>query len=194
MYRADEIENETLSGQILPNTPPTRRWDLHILWTATLLFTLGCSSGGADMLDGGATGSATAVVVNEVYPHGSDPLTDPDWVELKNTGSAAVDVSGYRVRDSETTFALPTGTVIPPLGYLVLYCDDIPDGGASDRIHVPFKLGSADQVQFLDPTSVKIDGASWDATTAPSGKSFGRLPDGTGLFIALTKTLGARNI
>ena len=40
MYRADEIENETLSGQIPPNTPPTRRWDLHILWTATLLFTL----------------------------------------------------------------------------------------------------------------------------------------------------------
>lgn len=194
MYRAHETLQETLSGQLLPRSAASQTPDLRLLWTVSLLFTLGCSSGGADMLDGGATGSATAVVVNEVYPHGADPLTDPDWVELKNTGTAAVDVSGYRVRDSKTTFALPSGTVIPAGGYVVLYCDDVPDGGASDRIHLPFKLGSADQFNFLDPTGVKIDGVSWDAVTAPSGKTIGRLPDGTGLFIPLTPTRSARNI
>lgn len=194
MYGTEETPSETLSGQIITKSSQTKQQGLRVLLTATLLFTLGCSSGGADATDGGATGSPTAVVVNEVYPHGGDPLTDPDWVELKNTGSAATDVSGYRVRDSKTTVAIPAGTIIPAGGYLVLYCDDIPDGGAADRIHLPFKLGSADQINFLDPTGVKIDGTSWNALTAPTGKSYGRLPDGTGLFIALTPTRAGRNI
>jgi hypothetical protein len=160
----------------------------------------GCSgSFSPDSSDAGAPADAAAViaksaVINEVFPHGANALTDPDWVELKNIGAAAIDLSGYRVRDSKTTITLPQGTHIAPGGYLVIYCDDVPDGGASDRLHAPFKLGGQDEIYLLDPVGNRIDSVVWDSVAAPSGRSYGRLPDGTGLFLSLTPTRNARNI
>ncbi|MFO0621212.1 MAG: lamin tail domain-containing protein [Polyangia bacterium] len=188
---------ETFAGQIVEknrNRQSLRNW---LIPTITLLFTVGCSEGDASTLDAGSEDlsvSAQSVVINELYPHGTDTLTDPDWVELKNLGQSAVNLSGYRVRDDKTFFTLPAQATIPAGGYLILYCDDAPDGGASDRVHLPFKLGSQDEFYLLDPSGATISSASWNAVTAPSEKSYGRLPDGTGLFIALTPTRSARNI
>jgi len=134
------------------------------------------------------------VVVNEVFSSGSDPLSDPDWVELKNIGSSPMDLSGYRVRDDKTTATLPAGTTLAAGKYLLIYCDDAPDGGASDRIHVPFKLGGQDEFYLLAPDGSSIDGVAWNSTLVTSGRSYGRLPDGTGQYLALTPTPGARNL
>lgn len=177
------------------------------LATALWACAAGCSQDPSEHLDGDTTdvtdmAAATldlvtapksGVVINEVFPHGKDELTDPDWAELKNTGDTAVDLSGYRVRDDKTTATLPPGTRLEPGQYLVLLCDDAPDGGASMALHLPFKLGGSDELYLLQPDGNKVDGVSWDATSAPTGKSFGRLPDGAGQFTALTPTRGARN-
>lgn len=167
------------------------------LLTASLFAASGCSEGSAETDPGTGrdqgVAESIAVVVNEVFPHGADELTDPDWAELKNTGSVAADLTGYRLRDDKTTAPLPSGTVIAPGAYLVVYCDDVPDGGALDRIHVPFKLGGADELHLLRPDGNKVDGVVWDATLVPSGKSYGRLPDGTGQWAAITPSPGKRN-
>lgn len=134
------------------------------------------------------------VVVNEVYASGSDPLTDPDWVELKNVGTMTLDLTGYRVRDDKTTASLPAGTQISPGGYLQIFCDDAPDGGASSGIHVPFKLGSQDEFYLLAPDGSVVDGVAWTAMMAAAGRSYGRLPDGTGQYLLQTPTPGARNL
>lgn len=49
-----------------------------------------------------------------------------DWVELHNTASAAVDISGFILSDNpgNDKFRFPEGTVIPGDGYLVVYCTD----------------------------------------------------------------------
>ena len=169
-----------------------RAGQICIGMVATLcLATVGCSSGG----DGdSAIQNARSVVINEVYPHGADPVSDPDWVELKNPTDGTADLSGFVVRDSKTPFSLPAGTTIPAGGYLVVFCDDSPVGAPADRIHLPFKLGGADSFSLLDAAATPISTATWDAVSAPTGKSYGRLPDGTGLFMALTPTRGARNI
>ncbi len=135
----------------------------------------------------------TGVVINEVFPHGSDELTDPDWAELKNTGSTTVDLSGYRVRDDKTTATLPAGTTLAAGQYLVLYCDDVPDGGATGIIHLPFKFGGKDEFHLQSPTGTEVDSVTWTAATAPTGKSYGRLPDGSGQFAAQTPTRGTGN-
>lgn len=164
-----------------------------------LLGASGCSKEEMTASDGGVTSSdfgmpaVTSVVVNEVFPHGADPLTDPDWAELKNTGTTTVDLSGYRVRDDSSLLTLPAGTTLAPGQYLVIYCDDGPDGGASDRLHAPFKLGKQDELYLLRPDGEKVDGITWDATTAPSPNSYGRLPDGSGQWNSLTPTKGTRN-
>lgn len=153
----------------------------------------GCQGPNAAALDL-AVSEHGQVVVNEVFSSGSDPLTDPDWVELKNIGSSPVDLSGYRVRDEQTTAMLPAGTQIAAGAYLLIYCDDAPDGGARDRIHVPFKLGGQDEFYLLAPDGTSLDGVAWNSTLVSSGRSYGRLPDGIGQYLALTPTPGARNL
>lgn len=179
-------------------TTASRRWAFAFS-LFSLLGAAGCAeqssaADGSTVADMKAAATAGKLVVNEVFAHGSDELTDPDWAELKNIGETELDLSGYQVRDDKTKATLPDGTSLAPGKYLVIYCDDVPDGGATERMHVPFKLGSDDEFYVLDPSGNRIDGATWDATTAPSGKSYGRLPDGTGQFTALTPTAAARNL
>lgn len=155
---------------------------------------LGCSGGDAGAAgDGGAAG-AVRVVVNEVYVGGSDPLSDPDWAELKNLADSPADLSGYRLRDAKSPFTMPAGTTVPGRGYLMIYCDDVPDGGATDRLHAPFKLGSADELSLLAPDGSVLDSVGWTATMTSAGRTWGRLPDGTGQYLSLTPTPSARNL
>ncbi len=136
--------------------------------------------------------ASAAVVVNEVDPNGPDVVLDPDWAELKNVGAAQVDLTGWGVRDSKAAdlTALPPGTKIAAGGYLVVLCDDNPDGGASDAIHVPFKLSGSkgDEFHLVAPDGHDADVATWAANAVPDGKSWARIPDGTGAFTVATLT------
>ena len=152
---------------------------------------------GANETGGQMTSAVGVIVVNEVYPSGSDPVTNPDWVEFKNLGTYAFDLASYRVRDDTITAILPAGTqktIIQPGGYLLVYCDDLPDGAAADRIHLPFKLGGQDEFYLLAPDGTQVDGTAWNSTTVTNGRSFGRLPDGSGQFLSLTPTPNGRNL
>lgn len=53
--------------------------------------------------------------INEVESNGDTN----DWIELTNTGTVAVDVSGWILRDNKDTDALPipAGTSIAPGGF-----------------------------------------------------------------------------
>lgn len=162
---------------------------------AALLWVAACSDntqGAVDMTARDLSAAAKTVVINEVYPHGVDPLTDPDWAELKNVSDATVDLSGYRVRDDKTSFTLPAGTRLAPGEYLIILCDDTPDGGGAG-LHAPFKLGGGDEFYLLQSDGSRVDSVLWTADQVPTGKSYGRLPDGSGSFSALNPTRGARN-
>jgi hypothetical protein len=158
-----------------------------------VLFLAGACSSGSN----GGDAATSPVVVNELLPH-PGATADPDWAELKNLSDAGIDLSGYAIRDNDVghLFMLPPGTTIPAGGYLVIYCDDQPDGGAPDVIHAPWKLSASagDEFHLLDPRGNEIDKATFGAGMVPGGRSWGRLPDGTGAFIATTPTRGARNL
>ena len=148
---------------------------------------------GSDATPAGGAGSVR-VVVNEIYASGGDPLGDPDWIELKNLADQPADLSGFRLRDDKTPFTLPTGTTVAARGYLLVYADDAPDGGASDRLHAPFKLGGSDEVSLLAPDGTVLDSLAWSSTMSSAGRTWGRLPDGTGQYLSLTPTPAARNL
>ena len=69
------------------------------------------------------------VVINE-YSCGNKNLTDnfgrtPDWIELFNSGTGAVDISGYHLSDNLTLplkWAFPSGTTIAAGNYLRVWC------------------------------------------------------------------------
>jgi hypothetical protein len=143
------------------------------------------------------TAAAPKVVINELNPNGADPLTDPDWVELENLGPGAADLSGWMVRDDKVAdaTALPPGTVLAAGAWLVLLCDDAPDGGAPLAIHLPFKLsgGNGDEFHLAPPNAADADATTFAANAVPAGRGWGRLPDGTGAFALTTPTRGAAN-
>ncbi|MEU8004893.1 lamin tail domain-containing protein [Catellatospora sp. NPDC049111] len=123
--------------------------------------------------------NATAVKINEVESNGGTP---GDWVELVNTGSAAVDVSGWVVKDNDDThaYAIPAGTVIAGRGFVAV------------DVEVSFGLGGADSARlFQADGSTLVDSYTW---TAHAATTYGRCPDGSGAFVATnTSTRGAAN-
>ncbi len=71
------------------------------------------------------TSAGEAIVISEVNYHSDPSLDAGDWIELHNTADVDVDVSDYvfRTHIFYNKFAIPTGTMIPAGGFLVLAQD-----------------------------------------------------------------------
>ncbi len=119
------------------------------------------------------------VRINEVESDG----TDGEWVELRNIGEAAIDLSGYFLTDDKglerltekKTTPLPASTLLNPGELLVL----------ENGINFDFGLGKADTATLYDKNQNVVD--SYAYTTQAVG-SYSRLPDGTGDFIDQAST------
>jgi hypothetical protein len=89
--------------------------------------------------------TAQAVVINEFMADNGGSVRDPqgdadDWIELYNPAAAAVNVSDWYLTDDlaqSRTWRIPSGTVIPGRGFLVIWADN--DEGASG-LHASFSL------------------------------------------------------
>ena len=129
---------------------------------------------------GTANDCGAAVRINEVESSGGAP---GDWVELFNAGTAAVDLSGYVLRDSDnaSNYALPSGSTIAAGGYLVV-----------DEAQFGFGLGGSDAARlFLPGGTSLVDSYTW---TAHATTSYGRCPNGNGPFATTSiPTKGAAN-
>ncbi|GLZ40249.1 lamin tail domain-containing protein [Actinokineospora sp. NBRC 105648] len=124
-----------------------------------------------------AAAAAPGVVINEVESNGGSP---GDWVELVNTSAAAVDVSGWVVKDNDNShaFTIASGTSVAPGGYLVVDVDPV------------YGLGSADSAR-LYRSSTLVDSYTWSAHATTT---YGRCADGVGAFATTTTpTRGAAN-
>ena len=65
-----------------------------------------------------------------------------DWIELYNTSSNAVDISGWHISDKADKpgkWAIPNGTIIPANDHLVFLCSGR-DGKFYGEYHTNFKL------------------------------------------------------
>lgn len=180
-----------LAGCSLANTEPPPD---NLPWRVDLASPSGGFGDAGIPKDGAADlsrpGPASTLVVNEVYPHGSDVMTDPDFIELFNGGSGQVNLRGYKVRDHNASwYTLPDDAMIPAGGFYIINCDGT-SSGALPGAHVPFKLGgSGDEVHFAGPDGVDVDSVTWGTglIDVPKGQSLGRVPDQTGPFTVLAK-------
>lgn len=156
-------------------------------WTAHAATTYGrCPTGtGAFVTTGAPTKNAAndcrvAVRINEVESNGGVP---GDWIELINTGSAAVSLSGYVVKDNDDTHSTPfsSGTTIAAGGFLVV-----------EEATMGYGLGAADAARLFDPQGTLVDSYEW---TAHAATTYGRCPDGSGAFATTgnASTKGAAN-
>lgn len=109
-----------------------------------------------------ATQSALAeIVISElmVHPAGNPEPRGEEFVELHNSGTTAVDVSGWQL-DRGVSFTIPAGTTIAANGYLVL---------ASNR----------EALLARSPTAVNVIEGEWSGKLSNSGERV-RLSDSSG--------------
>ncbi|EWM13546.1 hypothetical protein KUTG_03850 [Kutzneria sp. 744] len=121
--------------------------------------------------------TADTVRVNEVVTTGSVN----DSIELYNTGSAAVDISGWILKDDKDSskYKIATGTTLA--------------AGAAKAfdVHSAFGLGDSDKARlYRADGSTLVDSVSWSTKSDPS---WSRCPDGTGALKSAAVTLGAPN-
>jgi hypothetical protein len=143
----------------------------------------------------------TSVVINEVLTH--TDLPDKDSIELYNTTSSPVDISGWFLSDDGldygktnpeeglTKYAIPASTIIPAHGYMVFTEDDFNAGPN------PFLLSSTgDEVFLSEGNGSTMTGARNFIRfgAIENGVSWGRSPNATGnIYRMKSKTLGALN-
>ncbi|GGL80253.1 hypothetical protein GCM10009706_18490 [Curtobacterium citreum] len=123
-----------------------------------------------------ATGPVAGLAINEVESNADDT----DWVELVNTSSASIDLSGWRFLDSDSSHAayvLPQGSTIAAGGYLVV------DQETTTRPGFDFGLGGADAVRLYDPSGALTLRYAWSTHAAVT---YGSCPDGSGRLVDTT--------
>ena len=142
---------------------------------------------------------AQTVVINELQASNINTIRGPfffegytDWVELKNTTSAIIDLSDYYLSDDEENIAkwrFPEGTTIAANGFLMVYPRGVETEAGSSDISATFKLSAAgeevilsspaeeivDQVKFPaiqnDISYVRLDDGSYSFSTNPTPAS-----------------------
>jgi len=128
---------------------------------------------------GAVNDCGSPVRINEIESTGGTP---GDWIELKNNGGQAADVSGYVLKDNDDShaFVVPANTTVAAGGYYVA------------DVEAAFGLGGADTARlYLPDATTLVDSHGWSthATT-----TYGRCADGTGAFAATAApTKGAVN-
>jgi hypothetical protein len=124
---------------------------------------------------------APAVRINEVFPNGE---TQAGWVEFFNPTSVAVDLSGWKLIDSNffgPEYVFPAGSVVPAGGFLV-----------TEEAALPFGIDALDALHLFSRFGVHVDGASWPMQTSTT---LGVCPDGgsAALIATLRPTKGSAN-
>ena len=137
------------------------------------------------------------VVINELMASNDMTMSDQDgefddWIELYNTGTETVDLSGYSLSDDSeelNKWTFPEGTSIAPDGYLIIWADEDLD---QEGLHADFKLSAGGESVILSDTDLLINDQV-DYADQTTDVSYARIPNGTGDFENSVPTFAANN-
>jgi hypothetical protein len=145
-------------------------WTSTTAWTLTLPLYSGTNLlviQGVDNYANRLTNALDTITVTNTGPSALQPVTinewmadnagtlgfaDPadglfqDWFELFNPNTNSVNLGGFSLTDNLSLpekFRIPSGTVIAPLGFLLVWADNEPEqNGAHGHLHVNFQLNT----------------------------------------------------
>lgn len=134
------------------------------------------------------------IVINEVCASNtSSPAQDGglyDWIELINTSTDPVSISGYGLTDKDTepyAYKFPDGTVINGGERLVVYCDSKAEGDFA-----PFGIStSGETITLTDAAGAVADTVTFGALG--DNESYGQYPENSGIYYVMSATPGAAN-
>ncbi|WCJ60368.1 lamin tail domain-containing protein [Fontisphaera persica] len=146
-----------------------------------------------------------ALVLNEVmadnlsYTNRDGSVTD--WIELRNLSAQTMDLSGMSLTDDPANpqrWVFPPGVSLPPLGYLVVLCDNNrPASTNADLIlNTGFGLSAAGDGVYLYDRPQNGGALLQSVVFGLQAMDFalGRVPDGSGVWQLTLPTPGSANI
>jgi hypothetical protein len=166
---ASDASGGTSGNDASPDTGTDTGADVTVDTGADVAVDTGADTGS----DSGDAAVTSPVVINEIE---SNP---DDWVELYNTSSAAVDISGWLIRDSTTEvgYTFPANTTLAANAYVA--------------VDVTVGLGGTDSVRVFNSSGTLVASQGW---TGHAAGFLARCPNGTGTFVDLSNaTRGAAN-
>jgi hypothetical protein len=155
----------------------------------------------AGMTNNNASAPLT-VTINEWMAGNTHTIANPtsgkfsDWFELYNYGSNPAKLAGFYLTDSPTNrfnFQIPSGYVIPPQGFLLVWADGKSTNGTPD-LHVTFKLNKGgESLGLFGSDGRTVDFVSYGQQT--DDVSQGRYPDGaSGIYFMPNPTPRTNNV
>ena len=134
--------------------------------------------------------------INELLAGNSSTNTDEagefdDWIELYNPTNQSVNLSGLFLVEGADQWQFPdTMSIIPPGGFLLVWCDDDEFQGS---LHTNFKLSTdGEEIALFRPDGVTvIDSISFGPQTID--QSYGRVLDGHDEWGFMVPTPGSSN-
>lgn len=136
------------------------------------------------------------VVINE-FAADNTQILDPageaeDWIEMYNNTGREISLAQMYLSDDPGTpmkWQFPEGTVIPALGYLIVWADD--DAG-QEGLHASFKLSAGgENVVFSDTQAIILDSVTFGAQLP--NLTMARIPNGQGDFFQGRPTFAGPN-
>ena len=124
--------------------------------------------------------------ISETVPYNFTTLNDetggtPDWVEVRNISPSPVSLDriglAHQVGDV-SRFYFPTGNVLQPAGYVVVYCDKHPEQGP---LHAPISLSRHGDLIVLTGTTTNNSIVVYDSVQFgefPPDEAYARLGAG----------------
>ena len=178
-----------------------------MIYAAAVISAFALSACTGDPADPGATSAPApgkkdgldGIVINEVVSVNSLSHIDADygaadWLELKNTSSEEVDISGWKLADNpaaQRALEFPEGTKVPAGGFITVLC--IPETAipqSETRFIAPFGVSRTGENVYLSaPGSRSV---SVSVPYLLSDISYARMEDGKYGF-SNTPTFGAEN-
>jgi hypothetical protein len=125
-----------------------------------------------------------------VSPPSGNELSSSDWVELFNASEAPANLAGWSLSDNgyPGRFVFPPGTILPPNGYLVMWCDAQTN---APGLHTGFALNRQGESLFLfNAAGEQVDALTFGQQIP--GYSVGRLGARAG-WVLTELTPGAGN-
>jgi hypothetical protein len=139
------------------------------------------------------------LVINEIAASNQGSVRSgtatPDWIELFNAGTQAIDIGGMSLSDDvlrPDRFQFPAHTIIPAQGYLTVWCDDATN---SPGFHIGFGLSAQGQSMILssrDASGLVINDVVNYGLQIPD-LTIGRYPPGSDSWVLTVPTPNAPN-
>lgn len=134
------------------------------------------------------------IVISEIYydvdaSHGSEP--ENEWIEIYNSSTGTIDLSGWIVQDAGASDVLPSGTTLASGKFMVIAASSTAKNYWSIPTDAKFvsldgKIGdglsnTADFIRLRNTTNTIVDAASWGTDTTAFNPSLILVPEGFSL-------------